>query len=130
MAPLASDDGDPATLRPGQLAHLELVRASTHRALGLEHPGHDRGSRDRVDRPGWIGSSRLHSPRLPPIDAHGVVKRELAPNGIVAIGAELWNAQRACSSPVAAGQEIVVVAREGLTLIVEPVDRPTSDQTC
>ena len=43
----------------------------------------------------------------------------LAPKGYVRVGGELWRAW--ASSTINAGQEVIVVGREGMTLLVSPV---------
>lgn len=54
----------------------------------------------------------------------GVVKTPLTPKGRVQIHGELWFARS--SVPVSVGQRVRVIAMDGLTLDVEPVDPTTS----
>lgn len=52
----------------------------------------------------------------------GVVTREVAPEGLVRVGAELWKArhQSGTTTPIAVGCRIVVEAVDGFTLLVIP----------
>jgi len=53
------------------------------------------------------------------LGAEGVAQDELAPEGFVRVGAELWRARLARgAAPVAAGAPVRVVGLEGLTLRV------------
>jgi membrane protein implicated in regulation of membrane protease activity len=52
-----------------------------------------------------------------PVGARGRCTEALAPSGYVRVEGELW---RALHPPVPAGAEVVVVAAQGLDLLVEP----------
>ena len=56
------------------------------------------------------------------IGARAVATTDLAPEGQVRVQGELWQARAA--EPVAPGEVLRVIAREGLVLLVEPADRP------
>jgi len=45
----------------------------------------------------------------------------LAPQGHVQVNGELWRARTTGAEPVEAGEEVRILALEGLTLVVEPV---------
>ena len=55
-----------------------------------------------------------------PSGSEGVVKRALAPLGIVYTVGEEWSARSASGSEIPAGEAVRVVGQEGLTLLVEP----------
>jgi membrane-bound ClpP family serine protease len=72
-------------------------------------------------------SLRVH--RLPVFDplarvagAHGVATSALTPDGTVRVLHETWSAMTT-GSPIARGEAVEVVAREGLTLHVRPMVR-------
>jgi membrane-bound serine protease (ClpP class) len=54
----------------------------------------------------------------------GVARSPLSQSGQVTVMGEIWNAQ--CSTPLPAGEPIVVRGIEGLTLLVEPVAKTAS----
>ena len=56
----------------------------------------------------------------------GVVTRELAPEGIVHVGAEDWTA-RAETGTVPKGARVQVVAVDGLRLRVRPIDAAVAE---
>jgi membrane-bound serine protease (ClpP class) len=56
-----------------------------------------------------------------PNGSDGVVKRALAPLGVVYAVGEEWSARSATGSEIPSGAGVRVVGQEGLTLIVEPV---------
>jgi membrane-bound serine protease (ClpP class) len=56
--------------------------------------------------------------------AIGSVRTALAPSGIVHAAGEEWSARSADGRPLAPGTPVRVVAQEGLTLIVEPMEEP------
>ncbi len=57
------------------------------------------------------------------VDRRAVTLDALDPSGFVRLGGELWKAVLADPSrPVSAGQSVRVRRRNGLTLVVEPVD--------
>jgi len=47
----------------------------------------------------------------------GIVIESLAPKGVIKIGSELWEAESA-EHPISVGEEVIVVERNGLKLIV------------
>ncbi len=51
----------------------------------------------------------------------GVVRRRLAPRGVVAIGPEVWRAEAADAAAIEAGAAVTVVGARGLTLFVVAV---------
>jgi membrane-bound serine protease (ClpP class) len=55
------------------------------------------------------------------VGAHAEARTALAPDGKVFVQGEWWNAT--AESPVAAGAEVEVIAVEGMTLRVRPLDR-------
>jgi membrane-bound ClpP family serine protease len=65
-----------------------------------------------------------------PSGSDGVVKRAIAPTGIVYAVGEEWSARSASGSDIPAGEPVRVVGQDGLTLIVEPAAtvQPTSQQ--
>jgi membrane-bound serine protease (ClpP class) len=58
----------------------------------------------------------------------GVVRQPLEPSGSVYAGGEEWSARSATEQPIQRGAAVRVVAREGLTLVVEP-DASSSSQS-
>jgi len=54
------------------------------------------------------------------IGLRGEVKKRLAPEGTVLVRGELWRAEAAAGATIEPGESVEVVAREGLTLRVEP----------
>jgi membrane-bound serine protease (ClpP class) len=56
--------------------------------------------------------------------AIGSVRTPLAPSGIVHAAGEEWSARSSDGRPLAPGTPVRVVAQEGLTLIVEPMEEP------
>ena len=65
--------------------------------------------------------SRMWAPRFGPetlIGSTGRAVTDCRPEGTVRVQSEEWRAR--CESGVAAGEAVRVVAREGLTLLVEP----------
>jgi membrane-bound serine protease (ClpP class) len=65
--------------------------------------------------------SRIWGPRFGPetlIGAYGRTVTECRPNGTVRVQSEQWQAR--CDAGAAAGDAVRVVARDRLTLIVEP----------
>lgn len=52
------------------------------------------------------------------VGATGVVQAPLAPEGRIRVGGENWRARTADGGRVTAGSEVVVVAADGLTLVV------------
>lgn len=64
------------------------------------------------------GADRADEGRLP---RHGRARTALAPRGKVFVSGELWNAEVADGSPVAAGERVEVVSREGMLLRVRAV---------
>jgi membrane-bound serine protease (ClpP class) len=70
----------------------------------------------------WIRLSRRWRIRMGPetlIGASGRVAADCRPLGQVRVGGELWQAR--CQAGAVAGETVRVVARDGLTLLVEPV---------
>jgi membrane-bound serine protease (ClpP class) len=67
------------------------------------------------------------SAAVPPGSA-GVVRRPLEPSGSVYAGGEEWSARSADNQPIERGSPVKVVARDGLTLVVEP-DAASSSQS-
>ena len=55
-----------------------------------------------------------------PSGSDGVVKKALAPLGVVYTVGEEWSARSASGSEIPAGESVRVVGQEGLTLLVEP----------
>ncbi len=51
----------------------------------------------------------------------GVAIKDLEPEGTIKIKGEIWHAR--AETPVKAGQEVVVVSDEGMTLIVRPFEQ-------
>jgi membrane protein implicated in regulation of membrane protease activity len=65
----------------------------------------------------WVGVGRL-------LGAHGIVDRELAPDGWVRIRGELWRAQGVDEAdPIPVGARVRVCGLRGLTLFVQRADR-------
>jgi len=58
----------------------------------------------------------------------GVVRRPLEPSGSIYAGGEEWSARSADDRPIERGAPVKIVAREGLTLVVEP-DAASSSQS-
>jgi membrane-bound ClpP family serine protease len=67
------------------------------------------------------------SAAVPPGTA-GVVRRPLEPSGSIYAGGEEWSARSADDQPIERGAPVKVIAREGLTLVVEP-DAASSAQS-
>ena len=70
---------------------------------------------------GWVWYSKRRHPQVGAetlIGADGVVVTPCRPRGQVRVGGELWDA--VCESGADAGEPVRVVARRGLTLVVEP----------
>lgn len=66
----------------------------------------------------------------PMIGARGYVQKALTPMGTVYVRGETWTARAADDdAPLTEGTEIVVVEREGLMLIVEPVKHKRIEQS-
>jgi membrane protein implicated in regulation of membrane protease activity len=62
--------------------------------------------------PGGPGTARL-------VGQLAIARRELAPEGYVAVGSELWRAElEPGEPPVAAGRPVRIVGARGLTLVV------------
>jgi len=59
---------------------------------------------------------------LPDIGSRGKVTTPLTPRGYVRIGAELWKASSTDSS-IDAGEKVVVIGMQGMTLLVAPFDK-------
>jgi len=59
---------------------------------------------------------------LPDIGSRGKVTTPVSPRGYVRIGAELWKASSTDSS-IDAGEEVVVIGIQGMTLLVAPPDK-------
>jgi len=57
----------------------------------------------------------------PDIGSRGRTTTPISPTGYVRVNGELWRASS--SSPIAAGEEIAVAGREGMTLLVSPVEK-------
>jgi membrane-bound ClpP family serine protease len=64
------------------------------------------------------GADRADEGRLA---RHGRARTALAPRGKVFVSGELWNAEAADGSRVAAGERVEVVSREGMLLRVRAV---------
>ncbi len=69
--------------------------------------------------PGLIGSDM-------PGDVLGEVRRPLMPVGSVYAAGEEWSARTADESPLQRGTSVRIVRKEGLMLIVEPVEPPAT----
>lgn len=52
----------------------------------------------------------------------GIAINDLKPKGTIKIKGEIWHARS--EIPVEAGQEVIVVSDEGMTLIVRPFEQP------
>lgn len=65
---------------------------------------------------------------LPEGGMTGTAVGPLGPTGVVRVGNQLWSA-RTEGDPIAAAQPICVVAREGLTLIVQPLNAGASGES-
>ncbi|HLX35279.1 MAG TPA: nodulation protein NfeD [Candidatus Limnocylindrales bacterium] len=68
----------------------------------------------------WPAPAMAGSPAAVPPGSLGVVRKPLEPSGSVYAGGEEWSARSADSQPIPRGQPVRVIAREGLTLVVEP----------
>lgn len=71
----------------------------------------------------WWRRSRRGVPKVGAetlIGAVGFAVTECRPAGTVRVQSEIWQAQ--CTAGVAAGRRVRVQARDGLTLIVEPIE--------
>jgi membrane-bound serine protease (ClpP class) len=71
----------------------------------------------------WWRRSRRGVPKVGAetlIGAIGIAVTECRPAGTVRVQSEIWQAQ--CNTGAAAGQRVRVEARDGLTLLVEPID--------
>ena len=66
-------------------------------------------------------------PAVPP-GSTGVVRRPLEPSGSIYAGGEEWSARSADNRSIERGAAVKVVARDGLTLVVEP-DTASSTQS-
>lgn len=79
---------------------------------------------------GLVVWAALRSRRMPPAvmagagavppGSAGIVRRPLEPDGSVYAGGEEWSARSADSRSIERGAAVKVVARDGLTLVVEP----------
>lgn len=58
---------------------------------------------------------------LPDIGSRGKVTTPVSPRGYIRIGAELWKASSTDSS-IDAGEEVIVIGIQGMTLLVAPPD--------
>jgi membrane-bound serine protease (ClpP class) len=76
-------------------------------------------TRGMPDPAGTVGDAGIH-PGLP-----GIVRRAIEPVGSVYLAGEEWSARTADGRPLERGTPVRVVARDGLTVIVEP-DGPSS----
>lgn len=65
----------------------------------------------------------------PIIGARGYVQRALTPVGTVYVRGESWTARAMDAESVETGAEIVVIDREGLTLVVEVVKHKRTEET-
>ncbi len=82
---------------------------------------------------GWVITRKvLEAESQPPIhDPNrlvgqiGEARTPIAPEGTVFVGGEMWTARS--QHAIAAGQQVRVVAREGLILLVEPVGEPSAE---
>ncbi len=80
-----------------------------------------------------IGSRTLRKKPLPGftsmVGVEGQVVRRLAPEGLVRIEGELWNA-RGENGPIDAGTDVIVVSQSGLKVVVRPKqrDNPTEPE--
>lgn len=59
-----------------------------------------------------------------PVGTVGQVRGDLHPTGVVYAAGEEWSARSADGRPVARGTAVRVVRKDGLTIVVEPVDAP------
>jgi membrane-bound ClpP family serine protease len=70
-----------------------------------------------------IGSRTLRKKPLPGfttmVGVEGQVVSQLAPEGLVKIEGELWNA-RSENGPIDAGTDVIVVSQSGLKVVVRP----------
>jgi membrane-bound serine protease (ClpP class) len=60
--------------------------------------------------------------RVVPVGTVGETRGDLAPTGVVFAAGEEWSARTADRRPVSRGTPVRVLRKEGLTLIVEPLD--------
>jgi hypothetical protein len=58
------------------------------------------------------------------MDAVGVARTPLAPNGMVFLQGELWTASSGSGAPIEAGTHVRVSEVHGLRLVVEPTTAP------
>jgi membrane-bound serine protease (ClpP class) len=72
----------------------------------------------------YVGAYGAGGTTAVPPGSDGVVKKALAPLGIVYTVGEEWSARSASGSEIPAGESVRVVGQEGLTLLVEPVAAP------
>jgi membrane-bound serine protease (ClpP class) len=75
----------------------------------------------------WIRLSRRRRIQVGPealIGARGEAVTACRPEGQVRVHGELWQAR--CDAGVDGGEPVRVLARENLTLVVEPADRASS----
>jgi membrane-bound serine protease (ClpP class) len=56
------------------------------------------------------------------------VRTSLLPSGVVFVAGEEWTARAADGSPIPQGSIVRVVRQDGLTVIVEPTDRPAAKE--
>lgn len=61
------------------------------------------------------------------IGADGVAIDEIAPEGVVRVGDAEWRARTNRATPIAAGEPLTVVAIDGVTLEVEPIEGAAKD---
>jgi membrane-bound ClpP family serine protease len=54
-----------------------------------------------------------------PLGSRGVAKTDLAPSGVVLVVGEQWTARSRSGAAIASGQDVRVVAQDGLTLLVD-----------
>lgn len=67
----------------------------------------------------------------PDIGSTGRTTTLISPKGYVRVDGELW--QASCNSAIGVGEEIIVVGMEGMTLLINPIerdDRIHSDASC
>ena len=57
-------------------------------------------------------------------DRVGVVVQSLQPRGLVKVNGEIWRARSVDRQAIAAGSEDRIVKKEGMNLLVEPVQDP------
>ncbi len=61
------------------------------------------------------------------LDKVGVVVRAVDPDGIVSVDDAQWRARTNRATPVGAGEQVRVVAIDGVTLEVEPLEGAAKD---